>query len=296
MKQQHHILCATYEKLAFAIISTFVLLMLLTAPKARAQSIEFETRKIEYKDLVAKLYLPKIAGKVPAVIAFGGSDPSWAHADANGEMMAKNGIAVIGLVYFKVAPSLPASLDQIPMEYFIKAIDYAHTVPQIDANKIGVVSGSRGSEAGFLLAILDQRIKSVVITTPSKVAWSGMTSAKSAWTYQGKDISSLSLPEVANATQLERFHRALADQDQVKKAMFQFEKINGPILLISAENDQVWPSTAMSNDIVDYLKQKNFAHSIIHKSYPTGHGFSRETAPEIKQMIIDHFVRTLKEM
>ncbi|MFZ6819248.1 alpha/beta hydrolase family protein [Undibacterium sp. Ji22W] len=261
---------------------------------AQAQNFEFEVKKIAYKNLVAKLYLPKTSAKVPVVIAFGGSDPSWAHADANGEMMAKNGIAVIGVVYFKMAPSLPPTLDQIPMEYFIDAINYAETEAQLDATKIGVVSGSRGAEAGFLLAILDSRIKSVVITTPSKVAWGGMTSARSAWTYQGKDIPSMSLPEIENATQLERFHKALADQEQVRKAMFTFEKINGPILMISATNDQIWPCTAMTNDIVDYLKQKNFRYQVVHKSYPTGHGFSRESAPEIKQMIIDHFVQTLK--
>lgn len=261
---------------------------------AQAQNFEFEVKKIAYKNLVAKLYLPKTSAKVPVVIAFGGSDPSWAHADANGEMMAKNGIAVIGVVYFKMAPSLPPTLDQIPMEYFIDAINYAETETQLDATKIGVVSGSRGAEAGFLLAILDSRIKSVVITTPSKVAWGGMTTARSAWTYQGKDIPSMSLPEIENATQLERFHKALANQEQVRKAMFAFEKINGPILMISATNDQIWPCTAMTNDIVDYLKQKNFRYQVVHKSYPTGHGFSRESAPEIKQMIIDHFVQTLK--
>lgn len=270
-----------------------VLYSLITTA-AQAQNVDYEIKKVNYKNLVAKLYLPKTEGKVPAVIAFGGSDPTWAHADANGAMMASHGIAVIGVVYFKMDPSLPASLDQIPMEYFIDAIDYAATEPRIDANRLGVVSGSRGSEAGFLLAILDQRIKSVVITTPSKVAWSGMTSGKSAWTYRGQDIPSLSLPDLENATQIERFQKALANEKLVKQAMFAFEKINGPILLVSASNDQIWPGTSMTNDIVDYLKQKNFKFEVIHKSYPTGHGFSRETAPEIKQMIIDHFVRTLK--
>ncbi len=282
------------HSIVLVLLSLALLFLTSASQQAQAQSMEFEIKKVEYQNLIAKLYLPKTNKKVPVVIAFGGSDPSWAHADANGEMMAKNGIAVVGVVYFKMDPSLPASLDQIPMEYFIKAIDYAQSVPQIDASRIGVVTGSRGSEAGFLLAILDQRIKSVVITTPSKVAWGGMTSARSAWTYQGKDIPSLSLPELPNATQIERFNHALANQERVKQAMFAFEKINGPILLISAENDQIWPCTSMSNDIVDYLKQKEFRFPVVHKSYPTGHGFSRETAPEIKQMIIDHFMMTLK--
>lgn len=275
---------------AFTIMCTMTFL----STAASAQDIEFDVKKVEYKNLIAKLYLPKTKGKVPAVIAFGGSDPSWAHADANGAMMASHGIAVIGVVYFKMAPSLPPTLDQIPMEYFIDAINYAETVAQIDASKIGVVSGSRGAEAGFLLAILDQRIKSVVITTPSKVAWGGTTKAASAWTYRGTDIPYMSLAEIDGASQLQRFHKTLEDQAQVKKAMFAFEKIQGPLLMISASNDQIWPGTAMSNDIVDYLRQKNFPFEVQHKVYPTGHGFSRETAPEIKQMIIDHFVRTLR--
>jgi hypothetical protein len=122
-----------------------------------------------------------------------------------------------------------------------------------------------------------------------------MTTAQSAWTYQGKDIPALSLPELENATQIQRFEKALADTEAVKKATFAFEKINGPILLISPENDQIWPSTAMTNDIVAYLKDHHFKYAAVHKSYPTGHGFSKETAPEIKQMIIDHFVNTLKK-
>ena len=259
-----------------------------------AGSYEYEVKTVNYKNLAARLYLPKTSEKVPAVIGFGGSDPSWGFAEANGQMMASNGIAVIGLVYFKTEPGLPATLDHIPMEYFISAIDYAETVKEIDATRIGVVSGSRGSEAGFLLAILDPRIKSVAITTPSKVAWPGVTTSQSAWTYQGRDIPAMDLPDLLNATQVQRFEKALQDQERVKKATFQFEKITGPILLISAENDQIWPGTAMSNDIMAYLKAHNFKYSAAHKSYPTGHGFSQETAPEIKQMIIDHFVRTLK--
>ena len=281
------------KKINFTVPALFCALLLLSG-FCMAEPTEYGIKKVEYKNLVAKLYLPKTDKKVPVVIAFGGSDPSWGMADANGEMMARNGIAVIGLVYFKMDPSLPPTLDHIPLEYFIEAINYAETVPQIDAAKIGVVSGSRGSEAGFLISILDQRVKSVVITTPSHVAWGGMTTARSAWTYQGKDVPSMSLPDIKDVPQLQRFAKALEDQEQVRKAMFAFEKINGPLLLVSASKDQIWPSTPMTNQIVDYLKAKQFPHQVEHKIYPTGHGFSSETAPEIKQMIIDHFVRTLK--
>ncbi len=267
---------------------------ILMLGKCVAGSYEYDIKTVQYKNLAARLYLPKTTEKVPAVIGFGGSDPSWGFADANGEMMASNGIAFIGLVYFKTEPGLPATLDHIPMEYFISAIDYAETVTAIDASRIGVVSGSRGSEAGFLLGILDSRVKSLAITTPSKVAWPGMSSSQSAWTYQGKDIPAMDLPDIKNATQIQRFEKALQDLGKVQKATFAFEKIGGPILLISAENDQIWPGTAMSHDIMAYLKAHDFKYAAAHYSYPTGHSFSKETASEIKQKIIDHFVSTLK--
>lgn len=269
--------------------------LLCFAGRSEAAGYDFEVKTVQYKNLAARLYLPKTPEKVPAVIGIGGSDPSWGFADANGAMMASNGIAVIGLVYFKTEPGLPATLDQIPMEYFISAVDYAQSLPEIDGQHIGVVSGSRGAEAGFLLAILDPRIKSVVITTPSKVAWGGMTSSRSAWTYQGRDIPALHLPDLPNIPQIERFKIALSETEKVKAATFAFEKIQGPILLISAENDQIWPGTPMSQDIMDYLKSHNFRYSAVHKSYPTGHAFSQASAPEIKQMIVDHFVATLKQ-
>ncbi len=255
---------------------------------------DYEVQTVQYKNLAARLYLPKTTEKVPAVIGFGGSDAGWGFADANGAMMASQGIAVIGLVYFKTEAGLPATLDQIPIEYFISAVDYAQSRPEIDPQRLGVVSGSRGSEAAFLLATLDPRIKSVVVTTPSHVAWGGMTSSRSAWTYQGRDIPALQLPDLPQRPQVERFQWALNDADKVKAAMFAFEKIHGPILLISAAQDQIWPSTPMSLAIIEYLKSKDFKYAVSHQSFQTGHAFSQATAPAIKQMIVDHFLTTLK--
>ena len=272
----------------------FILLffILQISSPASAKSHEYEIKKVEYKNLFANLYLPQTDKKIPVVIAFGGSEGGIRTGNANGEMIAPHGIAVLSLAYFK-ENGIPSTLDQIPMDYFISAVDYLQTLPQIDSEKIGVVGGSRGAEAALLLGSLDHRIKSVVATTPSKVSWYGLTIPKSAWTYQGKDIPALSLELGANAKLLDRFLVALDNSKNVQKALIPVEKINGSILLISAEQDQVWPSFQMSKDIVTHLKKKKFRHEVIHKSFQTGHGFSQKTAPEIKQSIIDHFIKTL---
>ncbi|QUI64347.1 hypothetical protein GSF04_18415 [Pseudoalteromonas sp. A22] len=268
------------------------LIFTLASFSLKAENHEYEINKVEYKNLVANLYLPKSEKKVPVVIAIGGSEGGISTGDANGKMIAPHGIAVLGLAYFK-EKGIAQTLDQIPLEYFLSAIDYLETVPSIDSSKIGFVGGSRGAELALLLASKEPRIKSVVATTPSKVAWYGMTTAKSAWTFNGKDIPALKLELDENAPLLSRFEAALENKENVAKSLFSFEKINGPILLISAINDQVWPSFQMSNEIEEYLKKHKFKHSIIHNAYPTGHGFSQETAPEIKQSIINHFLRTL---
>ncbi|TXI93483.1 MAG: hypothetical protein E6Q34_05490 [Burkholderiaceae bacterium] len=238
--------------------------------------------------------MPKTNRKVPAVLGFGGSDPSWGFADANGAMMASKGIEVLGLVYFQAAPILPPSLDQIPIEYLQVGLGYLETIPNIDKEHFGVVSGSHGSEAAFILASYDRRVRSVVVTTPSLVAWYGMSKASSAWTIEGRDVPALKMPTIEGGSQLQKFEFALSNPTELEKARFAFERINGPILLISAENDQVWPSTRMSKEIVDYLKQKNFPFAVTHRSYPTGHGFDRESAPEIKAHIVAHFIETLR--
>jgi uncharacterized protein len=259
---------------------------------ANAADIEYQIKTINYKNLAAKLYLPKSDHKVPVVIAFGGSDGGFNFGDANGAMIAPNGIAVLAVAYFKIE-GLPQTLDHIPLEYFVSAIDYLETNLSVDSTRIGVISGSRGSEPAFLLAALDSRIKSVAVAVPSDVAWYGMTTNSSAWTLGGKDIPALSLELDETAPQVSRFEAALKIKGNVQKAMFAFEKINGPILLVSAENDQIWPSYQMGNDIENYLKEHHFRFPVTHKSYPTGHGFSKETAPEIKQLFIDHFLHTL---
>ncbi len=103
----------------------------------------------------------------------------------------------------------------------------------------------------------------------------------------------LSLASSLEVPQLNRFEEALSRAGPASPARIPVENINGPILLISATEDAVWPSFRMSLDIESTLHKARFPFEVRHASYPGGHGFSKETAPRIKQTIIDHFVQTL---
>jgi dienelactone hydrolase len=266
--------------------------LLLASSVSLAASCEYKIEKVAYKNLVANLYLPKMSTRPPVVIAFGGSEGGISTGNSSGELLGPHCIAVLALAYFK-EPGLPATLDQIPLEYFIDAIDYVTRLPAIDAGRIGMVAGSRGSEAALLVASVDARIKSVIVATPSEVPWYGQTVAKSAWTWQGKDVPALQIKDDPSQPQIQRFDSALNSVADWAIYRIHVERINGPLFLISAQNDEIWPSTRMSNDIIAYLKAQHFGFPVRHDVYPTGHGFTRDIAPKIKQSVIDRFLETL---
>jgi len=92
------------------------------------------------------------------------------------------------------------------------------------------------------------------------------------------------------------FELSLQNERAVEAATIEVENINGPILLISAAQDEIWPSEKMSDAIVERLREKGFSYPYQNLSYETGHGFSRELAPEINGKIVDFFRTNLLNM
>lgn len=257
-----------------------------------AQMCAYDVLPVVSGKLVAHLYVPRMSGPMPIVIAVGGSEGGLGTGDANDELLAPHCIAVLGLAYFK-ADGLPATLDRIPLEYFRLAVDYLQTVQAVDSKRLGMVGGSRGAELALLFASMEPRIRSVVATTPSSHVWGGRTTLGSAWTLAGKDVPHLSLVLTAAAPQVLRFEAALDEAGQSAAGRIPVERINGPVLLISATQDEIWPSFRMSLAMVSALRSAHFPFEVRHASYRTGHGFSKETAPRIKKTIVDHFIQTL---
>lgn len=257
--------------------------------KLAASKLTFGVTEIQQTNFVAKLFTPKQAVNSPVVIVLGGS--SGGMRTARGELLASHGIAALTLAYFRYG-HLPDSLDHIPVESVTDAIDYLQTLPNIDASRIGIWGASRGSELAFLAATHDDRLKSVVATSPSLVAWHGQRGS-TAWTLQGQPITALGFDRSSNQSIFQQASRALTHKDQVDKAQFKFNQINGPLLLISAEQDQIWPSLAMAETIKNQFKEQDFRFAVDHHAFPTGHTFNAEWMPEINRLIIAHFLKTL---
>ena len=70
---------------------------------------------------------------------------------------------------------------------------------------------------------------------------------------------------------------ALEDKNAVAAAAIKVENINGPVLLVSGENDHVWPSAEMSREVMNRLKEKNFEHAYHHIMVPNGNHFQPQS-------------------
>ena len=232
--------------------------------------------------LVGTLFLPTTTeSKKPAVIVLGGSEGGlW---EGRAAILASHGYAAFALAYFG-AESLPLNLTEIPLEYFESAIVWLQEQDEVDAEKLGVMGASRGGELALLLGATFPEIKAVVAFAPSGLVWEGVSAWKtgqSAWSYQGVPLSFIPLvitpefQEYVNEqtaygkpiayTQL--FLLNMEDESIVEEATIPVENTNGPILLISGSDDQMWPSDLFSEMIMERLEQNGHSFPNEHLSY-----------------------------
>jgi len=280
--------------------SAIIVFVVTAAFTSWASAQEVKVEKVSYKDLVANLYIPEAEAPLPAIIVTGGSEGGMTTADAMGPMLAKAGFVVLGMAYFG-AEGLPETLDRIPLEPFFNAIDHLQSLSIVDRDKIGFTSGSKGAELALLVASMDKRIKAVSAFTPSSVVFQSARYAKrltSSWTYQGEDIPFV--PYKGNIFPedwrdlIHLFNATLTQKQAVERASIKVENINGPIQLISASKDEIWPSTKMSISMQSRLLEHDFPHAVSHLAVNTGHGFSKEWAPKIEKHITDFFTLHFK--
>jgi dienelactone hydrolase len=78
----------------------------------------------------------------------------------------------------------------------------------------------------------------------------------------------------------ERFLKRLRDEKAAALAEIPVERIQSPILLFSAKDDQVWPSDLFATRVVARLRAHDFKHPVEHYSYDAaGHQMARPFVP-----------------
>jgi dienelactone hydrolase len=227
-------------------------------------------------EIAATLYLGHRGAPLPGVLVIGGSD-GGPGAPGVAMLLASHGFAALSLSYFGDV-GLPATLENIPLEYFQKALSGMRSQPDIDAQSIAIYAESRGTEAALFTAATDPGICAVIARSPSFTFWSGITKAhlpgKAAWTYQGQPQ-----PYIANALypafiftylwdrvagkpvpQTPLFLENLQHTTSQEAIAIPVERIHAPIMLLAGTDDQIWPSRLMAERIMARLSSKAHAY------------------------------------
>jgi dienelactone hydrolase len=204
--------------------------------------------------LEGTLFMPVGSNRKAGIVVLGGSEGgnSEAHLAAQ---LASHGYATLSVAYFGV-DSLPSELDEIPLEYFEKAITRLRKTAGVDSTLIGLLGTSKGAEAALLVAARDSRIRVVVAFAPSSVVWSCLCSEEShsSWSLSGKPLPAVP-PLTRTLSGSVPPYRPVIDylyrlqHLSSAETILPVERIRAPVLLVAGDADQLWPSGVMAKEI-----------------------------------------------
>lgn len=237
--------------------------------------------------------------KRPMFVAFGGSEGGMVYADKETQDL-RDSILTLGYHFLAVGyfgtPNTPKELDRISLDAIYDTIKSVSQQPMVEQDRIAIFGGSRGGELVINLASKFNEIDAVIaivpsnVSLPSRFGW-GETSS---WTFKKEEIpwisaSDESLKLIKNGDFFGGFSRMIENQKANIESEIKVERINAPILFISASEDEVWPSTLMCNRMMERLEGNNFQHFYEHIELNGGHAEFTRNYGMILEFLKQHF-------
>ncbi|MBN4666188.1 acyl-CoA thioesterase/BAAT N-terminal domain-containing protein [Pandoraea nosoerga] len=240
-------------------------------------------RDVREDGLVGTLYLPPGDGPFPAVMILNGSGGGINEPRA--ALYASHGYAAFALGYFK-GPGLPDYISNTPLEYFAKGMDWLRRTVRPAHDFVALSGQSRGGELVLLLgATFPEAVSAVIGYVPSALIHSAQNACDPAigregptWLLDGKP-----LPHIWENNRTASWapfdegpppHRhtnamltALDDAQAVERARIPVEKIRGPVMLLSAEDDGSWPSSRYSRMVTERLAAHSHPYAVEHLDF-----------------------------
>lgn len=216
------------------------------------------------------------------VLTWGGSEggPDFEHA----ELLAREGHEVLSLFYFG-QPDQPATLDRVPVENALLAIDWAET-NAASTDPITVVGTSKGAELAALLPTYEPRIDNAVLFAPIDHVMQGMDQRNvvSSWTSQGQDVPYVAYSDAPDRGPMLRLatstllgapihlrpvvEGAIAAQEDTDAAI-DLTPLPGELLIFAGGDDQLWPA----DDAADRIAGARPEDTEVHVYDSAGHVF-----------------------
>ena len=233
---------------------------------------------------------PSTPGKHPAILLLGGSEGGDSLAP-EATVYARAGFVATSVAYFGTG-DLPKTLQLIPVETIGIALSALEKRDDVDPARIAILGISKGGELALLAASTYPSIHAVVADVPSPFAWEGIPAGPSSehvssWTVNGRPLPFIPYSTAlgiafgtAYATRAPLDLRPAYDASVTENraaiagAMFPLEKIDGPVLFLSAGDDRIWNSADQAQMGLAYLRNKHHAFADESHTYPgAGHLF-----------------------
>ncbi|HEU4557529.1 MAG TPA: acyl-CoA thioesterase/bile acid-CoA:amino acid N-acyltransferase family protein [Longimicrobium sp.] len=235
--------------------------------------------------IVARLYRPADAERpLPVVLVLSGSEGGF--DDLRASLLAAHGFAALTVAYFR-APGLPDELFEIPVERVLAALAWVRKRPGLDAGRVAVLGASKGAELALVAASRIPELRAVVGYAPTDVVnpginQQGRTGPRSSWTWGGAPLPFM---ELNGSPEFEAqfrgpppyrlrplYEASRADTAALARAAIPVERIRGPVMLVTGEDDQMIPSTPSAVAVMRRLAAARHPYPDQHLSYPdAGH-------------------------
>jgi dipeptidyl aminopeptidase/acylaminoacyl peptidase len=240
--------------------------------------------------------------KQPLVVAFGGSSGGMLYAQESSrefrEKILSMGYALLTIGYIGTENS-QSEIDRVSLDAIYDTIRSYQNHPMIDGQKTALLGFSRGGELVLNLAGRFNDFDAVVsivppnMTMPHRFNWLGLFET-SAWTMDGKEIPCItSTYKTRRILRNDGLHKALSevlkDNRTAGKAEIPVERMNCPVLIISAKNDEVWPSAMMGDLIIKRLQENNYGCYYKHIVVDGGHSDTYQDYNMIIEFMKEHF-------
>ena len=241
----------------------------------------------------------------PLIVGLGGSEGGnpWAsqYWKAQRERFLAQGYAFLALGYFATKES-PAQLDRISLDAVHAAVMDAAKEPHINRRCIVLIGGSKGAELVLTLASYYKEYGAVVAIVPSSAIFPAltMTMDTSSLSYQGQELTFVpftpdAYPAIVKRDFRSAFAAMMENKTAMEKAAIKVENIQGSVLFLSAKEDEMWPSTEMSEQMMQRLKEKNFSYFTQHIAIEGGHAAPLKHFDVVEEFLQAHFRKSKSE-
>lgn len=279
-------------------------LKIIMEDKKKPKDIEFSTfkkniikEKIITNEINCILFSNNKAISNFPIVFLGGSEGGRPESLAS--MFAEKGFCTAALGYF-ACEYRPEYLENINLEYFKHAIEFIKK--KFNSDKVILIGNSRGGELALILGTYYQELfDKIIALVPSAFVNGGFPFInKPAWKINNNiidfcgglnkniDIDELQDYLYAIEKKIIKYRKNTETDPLIIKDLFlarlkkysemesnkiKIEKINCPILLLSGEEDDIWPSKIYCNLLENRLKEKNNNIAFNHISFRNvGHG------------------------